>query len=150
RREPYDSLWRACSRARTGKRASAGARLDRSARKARSRSRNARARLCPTNRQSAFDSRQYRPRERSRAGAFYRPGRPRRRARVASAAKATDFLGDSGKATQLVVASYERYPSAEAAHEAASLFEKAGKTDEAIRYLTEAFTIADPHSTSAD
>ena len=65
-------------------------------------------------------------------------------------AKATDFLGDSGKATQLVVASYERYPSAEAAHEAANLFEKAGKTDEAIRYLTEAFTIADPHSTSAD
>lgn len=57
-------------------------------------------------------------------------------------ARAQGLLGKTGDAIKLSESSYATYPSVEAAREAARWLSTAGKDQEAIRYLADAFSIA--------
>lgn len=57
-------------------------------------------------------------------------------------ARANGMLGHTEQAITLAEKSYHTFASVEAAREAARWFDKAGKTDTAIQYLADAFTIA--------
>jgi thiol-disulfide isomerase/thioredoxin len=65
-------------------------------------------------------------------------------------ARATGNLGSAAEAEKLARAGFESYPSAEAAREAARWLHRQGKNEESIRWLAEAFAIADPASGDED
>jgi thiol-disulfide isomerase/thioredoxin len=61
-------------------------------------------------------------------------------------ARASGLVGDTGQAIELAEASYKVYASVEAAHEASRWLSTAGKDQEALEYLADAFSIAGLHS----
>jgi thiol-disulfide isomerase/thioredoxin len=61
-------------------------------------------------------------------------------------ARANGLLGRNNDAIQLAQSSYNVFPSVEAAREAARWLTAAGKDQEALQYLAEAFTIGGLHS----
>jgi len=61
-------------------------------------------------------------------------------------ARANGLLGHNGDAIQLSESSYAIFPSVEAAREASRWLSAAGKDQEALQYLADAFTIAGLHS----
>lgn len=65
-------------------------------------------------------------------------------------ARAQGNLGQLAEGEALARKSYEAFPSAEAAREIARWLERQGKTEEAVSYLAEAFTIPDPNVDTAD
>jgi thiol-disulfide isomerase/thioredoxin len=65
-------------------------------------------------------------------------------------ARANGLLGHSGDAIQLAQSSYKIFPSVEAAREAARWLAAAGRDEEAIEYLADAFTIGGLHSADLD
>jgi thiol-disulfide isomerase/thioredoxin len=65
-------------------------------------------------------------------------------------ARAHGLLGHSDDAIQLAEASYKVFPSVEAAREAARWLSAAGKDQQAIQYLADAFTIAALQSANPD
>ncbi len=65
-------------------------------------------------------------------------------------ARAQGLLGHNGEAIQLAQSSYTIFPSVEAAREAARWLTAAGKDQEALQYLADAFTIAGLHSADLD
>ena len=65
-------------------------------------------------------------------------------------ARAQGLLGHSEDAIQLAEASYKVFPSVEAAREAARWLSAAGKDQEAVQYLADAFTIAGLQSANLD
>jgi thiol-disulfide isomerase/thioredoxin len=65
-------------------------------------------------------------------------------------AKATGILGKSEEAASLAAKSWDQYPSAAAAREAAHWLEAAGRNADAIRRYAEAFTISDAKNTDED
>ena len=65
-------------------------------------------------------------------------------------ARAQGLLGRSDDAIQLAEASYKVFPSVEAAREAARWLSAAGKDQQAIQYLADAFTIAALQSANPD
>jgi thiol-disulfide isomerase/thioredoxin len=66
---------------------------------------------------------------------------------LALQARATGNLGKVQEAAELARQSYESYPTAEAAREIARWLARAGKEEQAIPHLADAFTIVDPRST---
>ncbi|MCL5745958.1 MAG: TlpA family protein disulfide reductase [Acidobacteria bacterium] len=65
-------------------------------------------------------------------------------------ARATGNLGNMDGATALAARSYEMYPSAEAAREIGRWLAKAGKAEDAIPHIADAFTISDPRVTDEE
>jgi thiol-disulfide isomerase/thioredoxin len=65
-------------------------------------------------------------------------------------ARANGLLGHNNEAVQLAETSYKNFPSVEAAREAARWLTAAGKDQEALQYLADAFTIGGLHSASVD
>jgi thiol-disulfide isomerase/thioredoxin len=65
-------------------------------------------------------------------------------------ARANGLLGHSADAIQMAQSSYNIFPSVEAAREAARWLSAAGKDQEAIEYLADAFTIGGLHSADVD
>jgi thiol-disulfide isomerase/thioredoxin len=65
-------------------------------------------------------------------------------------ARSQGLLGHNDDAIQLAEASYQVFPSVEAAHEAARWLTAAGKDQPAIQYLADAFTIAALQSANPD
>jgi thiol-disulfide isomerase/thioredoxin len=65
-------------------------------------------------------------------------------------ARAQGLLGHSEDAIQLAEASYKVFPSVEGAREAARWLSAAGKDQEALQYLADAFTIAGLQSANLD
>ena len=65
-------------------------------------------------------------------------------------ARATGLLGRNDDAIQLAQSSYNAFPSVEAAREAARWLSAAGKDQQALQYLADAFTIGGLHSADAD
>jgi thiol-disulfide isomerase/thioredoxin len=65
-------------------------------------------------------------------------------------ARSQGLLGHSDDAIQLAEASYKVFPSVEAAREAARWLTAAGKDQQAIQYLADAFTIAALQSSNPD
>jgi thiol-disulfide isomerase/thioredoxin len=65
-------------------------------------------------------------------------------------ARSQGLLGNSDDAIQLAEASYKVFPSVEAAREAARWLSAAGKDQQAIQYLADAFTIAALQSANPD
>jgi thiol-disulfide isomerase/thioredoxin len=69
---------------------------------------------------------------------------------LAYQARAVGNLGKAEEAEKLARAAFDAYPNAEAAREAARWLERQGKTEEAIRWLADAFAIADPGAGDED
>ena len=65
-------------------------------------------------------------------------------------ARATATLGNPDAALALALRSWEAYATAEAAREVARCYERTGKPAQAIVFLANAFTIADPRNTDAE
>lgn len=65
-------------------------------------------------------------------------------------ARALSNLGKMAEALERARASYQAYPSSEAARETARCLERSGKIDEALPYLADAFMINDPRRTEAE
>jgi thiol-disulfide isomerase/thioredoxin len=65
-------------------------------------------------------------------------------------ARANGLLGKTGDAIQAAQSSYNVFPSVEAAREASRWLTAAGKDQEALEYLANAFTIAGLHSADVD
>jgi thiol-disulfide isomerase/thioredoxin len=65
-------------------------------------------------------------------------------------ARANGLLGHNSDAIQLAQASYNVFPSVEAAREASRWLSAAGKDQEALQFLADAFTISGLHSADAD
>ena len=65
-------------------------------------------------------------------------------------ARANGLLGHNDDAIQLAESSYKIFPSVEAAREAARWLSAAGKDQEALQYLADAFTIGGLHSADLD
>ncbi|MGA2879075.1 MAG: TlpA disulfide reductase family protein [Bryobacteraceae bacterium] len=65
-------------------------------------------------------------------------------------ARAKGLLGQNDDASRLAQSSYKIFPSVEAAREAARWLTAAGKDQEALQYLADAFTIAGLHSADLD
>lgn len=65
-------------------------------------------------------------------------------------ARAEGLLGHKEKAAQLATAAYAAYPSVEGAREAARWLADTGKDEEAIRYLADAFSIAELKATDSE
>jgi thiol-disulfide isomerase/thioredoxin len=65
-------------------------------------------------------------------------------------ARSNGLLGHNNEAVQLAQTSYKNFPSVEAAREAARWLTAAGKDQEALQYLADAFTIGGLHSASVD
>ncbi len=65
-------------------------------------------------------------------------------------ARANGLMGRDNDAVQLAESSYNIFPSVEAAREASRWLSKAGKDEEAVQYLAEAFTIGGLHSADVD
>ena len=65
-------------------------------------------------------------------------------------ARANGLLGHNNDAIQLAQSSYNVFPSVEAAREAARWLSAAGKDQEALQYLADAFTIGGLHSADLD
>ena len=65
-------------------------------------------------------------------------------------ARANGLLGHSGDAIQMAQSSYNVFPSVEAARESARWLSAAGKDQEALQFLADAFTIAGLHSADTD
>jgi len=65
-------------------------------------------------------------------------------------ARAEGLLGHNDEATRLAESSYSVFPSVEAAREAARWLAKAGKDQDALEYLADAFSIAGLHSAEVD
>jgi len=65
-------------------------------------------------------------------------------------ARANGLLGHTNDAIQLAESSYKIFSSVEAAREAARWLTAAGRDQEAVQYLANAFTIAGLHSADAD
>jgi thiol-disulfide isomerase/thioredoxin len=65
-------------------------------------------------------------------------------------ARAEGILGNFAKASDLAELSFSLYPSVEAAREASKWLTAGGKTEESIRYLARAFTIAELKAADAD
>jgi len=64
--------------------------------------------------------------------------------------RANGLLGRTADAIQSAESSYKVFPSVEAAREAARWFSAAGKDQEALQYLADAFTIGGVHSADLD
>lgn len=64
--------------------------------------------------------------------------------------RATGNMGDLGAAEKLARASYEVFPSAESAREVGRWLDKQGKTEDALPFWADAFSIADPALDIAD
>ena len=69
---------------------------------------------------------------------------------LALQARATGNLGKTDEAIALARRSWETHPSAESAREIARWLSRTGRESEAVRYLADAFTIADPRNTDTD
>jgi thiol-disulfide isomerase/thioredoxin len=65
-------------------------------------------------------------------------------------ARANGSLGRMEEAIALARRSYEAFPSAESAREIGRWLSRSGREAEAVRYLADAFTIADPRNTDTD
>jgi thiol-disulfide isomerase/thioredoxin len=65
-------------------------------------------------------------------------------------ARAEGTLGHPDKAVALAEASYKMYPNVEAAREVARWCQAAGKDEEAVQYLADAFTISELRSPDAE
>jgi thiol-disulfide isomerase/thioredoxin len=65
-------------------------------------------------------------------------------------ARAAGNLGNPAEAAKLARSSFDVYPTAEAAREAARWLERQGKLEEAIRALADAFAIGDPSAGEED
>jgi thiol-disulfide isomerase/thioredoxin len=65
-------------------------------------------------------------------------------------ARANGLLGHNSDAIQLAQASYNVFPSVEAAREASRWLSAAGKDQEALQFLADAFTIGGLHSADTD
>jgi thiol-disulfide isomerase/thioredoxin len=65
-------------------------------------------------------------------------------------ARASGLLGNNSDAIQFAESSYKIFPSVEAAREAARWCTAAGKDQDALQYLADAFTIGGLHSADAD
>jgi thiol-disulfide isomerase/thioredoxin len=65
-------------------------------------------------------------------------------------ARANGLLGHNNDAIQLAQSSYKTFPSIEAAREASRWLSAAGKDQEALQYLADAFTIGGLHSADLD
>jgi thiol-disulfide isomerase/thioredoxin len=65
-------------------------------------------------------------------------------------ARALSNLGKMAEALDRARASYQAYPSSEAARETARCLERSGKIDEALPYLADAFMINDPRRTEVE
>jgi thiol-disulfide isomerase/thioredoxin len=65
-------------------------------------------------------------------------------------ARATGLLGNNADAIQLAESSYKVFASVEGAREAARWFAAAGKDQEALQYLADAFTIGGLHSADVE
>lgn len=65
-------------------------------------------------------------------------------------ARALSNLGKMAEALERARASYQAYPSSEAARETARCLERSGKIDEALPYLADAFMINDSRRTEAE
>ena len=65
-------------------------------------------------------------------------------------ARAEGTLNHYDKAIALSETSYKTYPNVEAAREVARWCQAAGKNDEALHYIADAFTISELHSTDAE